>query len=310
MELITCTPKRLPVAQHVEAARAAIKINPANRPLTNGLVLAPAHEALLTSKYWGSAGVHLTVSFLEDVAPDLAARIVSHMNAWSPYGNVHFTLVASGGQVRITLKGDGYWSNLGTDILQIEASQPTMSLQAFAMDTPESEYRRVVRHETGHTLGFIHEHLRREIIAKLLRDKTLAWGETTLGWSAAMVTAQILTPPDDATLTETPQADENSIMCYQLPGSITVDGQPIPGGTDIDPVDQAFVGKLYPLSVQPPPPPPPGPPPLARDYLRIDVPMKPGPKAIMGADRQQHGVLFLSGPGIHKPGTYLVTPAA
>ena len=55
---------------------------------------------------------------------------------------------------------------------------------------------------------------------------------------------------------ETPSADVTSIMCYQLPGSITTDGKPIPGGNDIDPTDGAFAAKFYPLAVQPPDPPP------------------------------------------------------
>ena len=35
-------------------------------------------------------------------------------------------------------------------------------------------------------------------------------------------------------------------MCYQLPGSITRDGTPIVGGTDIDATDHAFAARLYP----------------------------------------------------------------
>ena len=38
----------------------------------------------------------------------------------------------------------------------------------------------------------------------------------------------------------------NSIMCYQIPGSITKDGKPIVGGLDIDPIDFAFAGSIYP----------------------------------------------------------------
>ena len=33
---------------------------------------------------------------------------------------------------------------------------------------------------------------------------------------------------------ETAEADAGSIMCYQIPGEITVDGQAIVGGVDID----------------------------------------------------------------------------
>ena len=35
-------------------------------------------------------------------------------------------------------------------------------------------------------------------------------------------------------------------MCYMIPGDITIDGQPIRGGTDINPSDYEFIGKIYP----------------------------------------------------------------
>ncbi len=71
------------------------------------------------------------------------------------------------GDVRISTTGMGYWSYLGTDIMLVPKSNPTMNLQGFSMFTRESEYKRVVRHETGHTLGFPHEHLRKEIVANI-----------------------------------------------------------------------------------------------------------------------------------------------
>ena len=120
------------------------------------------------------------------------------------------------------------------------------------MMTPESEYHRVVRHETGHTLGFPHEHMRKELVELLDRDKTIAYFEQTQGWSKEEVIQQVLTPLEDATLTETAHADEHSIMCYQIPGSITRNGQPIIGGVDIDPFDYAFAARIYPKTGAPP----------------------------------------------------------
>ena len=35
-------------------------------------------------------------------------------------------------------------------------------------------------------------------------------------------------------------------MCYQLPGAITTDGQPIRGGTDINQTDYDFAASIYP----------------------------------------------------------------
>jgi hypothetical protein len=72
-----------------------------------------------------------------------------------------------------------------------------MNLQDFSMNTPESEYHRVVRHETGHTLGFPHEHLRKELVARIDPHKVYAYFLATQGWDRATVDAQVLTPLDD-----------------------------------------------------------------------------------------------------------------
>lgn len=262
---IPCSIKQLNPSQQVRAAAAAIEHNPANRSpverllrVEPDLVLSPDHLALLTTKYWGAGGVKLGVAFLDTNDSTLQNRILSHMNAWSQYANVHFTLAsAASADVRIArVAGDGYWSYLGTDIRMIPRSEPTMNLDSFSLQTPESEYARVVRHETGHTLGFPHEHLRRQIVSLLDVNKTIAYFEETQGWSAEEVRQQVLTALEDRLLQETPSADVTSIMCYTLPPSITIDGKPIVGGLDIDPTDGAFAAKVYPLAVQPPGPPP------------------------------------------------------
>ena len=56
---------------------------------------------------------------------------------------------------------------------------------------------------------------------------------------------QVLTPIEESSLLGT-TPDPRSIMCYQIPGSITKDGKPILGGTDIDQLDYEFAGRLYP----------------------------------------------------------------
>src|ERR1051326_3950455 len=120
-----------------------------------------------------------------------------------------------------------------------------MNLEGFTMNTPESEYRRGARHETGHSLGGPHEHMRRELVARIDRKKAYKWFWETYGWDSTTVDAQVLTPLDERSLMSTP-ADQTSIMCYQLPGVITRDGKPIVGGTDINESDYMFIGKIYP----------------------------------------------------------------
>ncbi len=244
---VPCTLRRLPVHLHSQAVKDALAHNPVNRPAG---VLAPQHLALLTTRYWGPRGVRLTVGFLDGAPPDLQRCILQHMNAWGHYCNVGFALTSTDPQVRITrTPGDGYWSYLGTDVLSIPADQPTMNLDSFTMRTPESEYRRVVRHETGHTLGFPHEHARREIVQRIDRQRAYDYFGRTQGWSPEDVNAQVLTPLEEGSLFGTVEADPDSIMCYQLPAAIMADGVPVAGGLDIEPTDAAFAAQVYPLAL-------------------------------------------------------------
>jgi hypothetical protein len=167
------------------------------------------------------------------------------MNAWNQTAGVSFVETRGVGKVRISRNQAGYWSYLGTDILHIPNNRPTLNLQGFTMNTDEREYRRVVRHEAGHTLGFPHEHMREELVALIDPEKAYDFFLRTQGWSREMVDQQVLTPLSEDSIMGTPP-DQDSIMCYQLPGSITRDGQPIRGGSDINATDHAFAGDIYP----------------------------------------------------------------
>lgn len=266
-EPICCTPKRLPEHQRIEAAQTAISINPRNRPRIERMVqggVAPTamRIAVMTQKFWHGGKVSLSVGFMSAISQSLADKLLGHMNAWSKTANVefHYGASARGSQVRIAFGPSGYWSYLGTDILSIAVNQPTMNLQGFNGPMPDSEYFRVVRHETGHTLGCPHEHSRPEIVALLDPAKTTAFFERNQGWSAQEIQDQILTPIPESSLNATPHADQTSIMAYQFPGACTKSGLPIIGGTDINALDAAFMGSIYPLAITPPPPPPPPPP--------------------------------------------------
>lgn len=198
-------------------------------------------------KYWSPKGVLLTVGFLDSPSSELRDRILLHMNAWSKTANVKFVETQSDPQVRITRsRGYGHWSYLGTDILKISPDQPTMNLDSFTTDTPDSEFYRVIRHETGHTLGFPHEHMRKEIIKRIDIDKAIKHFEETEGWSTEQIFQNILIPLEDNSIMGTASADVESIMCYSLPGKITVDGNPITGGVDMSEQDYEFISKIYP----------------------------------------------------------------
>jgi hypothetical protein len=250
---IACRPKSLPDHKLLAAAEHAVQENPANHaPVERLMALRPTFRptkqdiALLRTKYWSAAGVHLTVGFLDNPPAALRSRILFHMNAWNRRANIQFVETQADAEVRIArAPGDGHWSYIGTDIQAIPPDEPTMNLDSFTMDTPESEFRRVVHHESGHTAGFVHEHMRRALVAKIDAAKAIAYFGATQGWSEEEVRAQVLTPIEESSLRgSTP--DPESIMCYQLPGDVTVDGEPILGGAEIGELDYIFAGKLYP----------------------------------------------------------------
>lgn len=269
MTFIACTPKELPTSQLVAAAAKAIEINPLNAPMIPGAAMAalPAFElisepyriAVMTSKYWGRDLKTLTVGFMEPIQQDLKDMILYHLNllgmddSGKRFSNVKFEWVARDPMVRITREADGYWSYLGTDILSIAKTQPTMCLQGFTMSTAVRERKRVIPHEGGHTLGFPHEHLRREVVERIDPAKAIQYFRL-MGWNEATTRSNVLTPIDERSIRGTP-VEEDSIMCYQLPGSITTDGKPVVGGADLTPTDRRFIGEIYPVGDTPVDPP-------------------------------------------------------
>jgi hypothetical protein len=237
----------------VEAAESAWKLNPVNRIVPNRAMLVPSFSetperiAVVTTKYWPTDTDKLTVAFLDNPSAELRRKILLHMNAWGKTINIKFVPSNTDPLVRIArFRNQGHWSWVGTDILRIPNDEATLNLDSFTIKTPESEFRRVVRHETGHTLGCPHEHMRRELVELIDPKKAFKYYQETQGWDPDIVRAQVLTPIEESSLLGTDRNDPNSIMCYQIPGSITKDGKPIIGGLDIDESDYAFMSTIYP----------------------------------------------------------------
>ncbi len=252
---LTCRIRSLPKQQHVDAAVNAVRENPANLP--DGMSIDALHAdsadrlAVDITRWWRPLK-DLTVGFLDAPSRELRDRILLHMNAWGRHTSVRFHEVATDPLIRIGRLTDfdgpglgGYWSALGTDITEWPADLPTLNLEGFTTATPDSEFYRVVRHEAGHTLGFPHEHMRHELVQRLDREKTIAYYLATEGWPEQGTVDQVLTPLEESSILGTPP-EETSIMCYQIPGEITLDGVPILGGVDITESDHAFAALIYP----------------------------------------------------------------
>lgn len=258
MSIILCQPKSLPLDKLAAAERRAVEINPENASERRIVARSPIGRrgglrriAVVIARKWPATGVRLSVSFLDNPSVALRSRILLHMNAWGEHSNVLFSETEGIGQVRIARLDSppdmaGYWSYVGTEILEIGEDEPTLNLEGFTMRVSDAEFRRVVRHEAGHTLGFDHEHMRSELVKQIDRKKAFAFFDRTQGWSQEEVEEQVLTPLAKKSIMGTKEVDPLSIMCYQLPGSIMKNGKPVAGGLDINPNDFAFAKTIYP----------------------------------------------------------------
>jgi hypothetical protein len=261
MPLILCRPRSLPLAKLASAARRSVEVNPANATEHRRLVRTPVGRrggprrlAVLVGRRWPAAGVRLSVKFMDNPPKDLRARILLHMNAWGKTANVLFTETRGTSKVRIARLDSppdmsGYWSWIGTEILEIDQDEPTLNLEGFTMKVSEAEFHRVVRHEAGHTLGFEHEHMRADLVSRIDRKKAYVFYDKDQGWTKQEVDEQVLTPLKKKSLLGTTESDPTSIMCYHIPAAVTKDGKPIAGGKDINKRDYAFAASIYPKKV-------------------------------------------------------------
>ena len=299
MSVIVCRPKSLQLDMLANAERKALIINPANESERHTIERTPIGRrggprriAVVIGHKWPATGVQLSVSFMDNPRNDLRKRILLHMNAWGQKANVKFAETSGVGQVRIARldfpeEDAGYWSYVGTEILEINKNKPTMNLEGFTMKTSEAEFRRVVRHEAGHTLGFDHEHMRSEIVKLIDREKAISFFDEDQGWTTKEVEEQVLTPLKKKSIMGTREADPVSIMCYQLPGEIMKNGKPIKGGNNINPRDHAFAASLYPKKSRRAKPPP---------FVFEDI-AQPEPESPQLESREQPDAAIPPGPG-------------
>ncbi|KAJ8094641.1 hypothetical protein PM082_010647 [Marasmius tenuissimus] len=235
----------------------------------------PIHKslALWEPTKWPGNGVRLRVAFIDQPTPpvELQNEVLTYMNTWGEFSNVRFTLIDDyyAAEVRVSFSGmvlgkkdKGNWSYVGTQVRTdiTDRRRPTMMLTDWDKDTfkdkdtPEKKHSaHAVRHETGHTLGFVHEHLRPQLVERIDAEKTIK--EYSNQWDRATTIANILTPlwnnkeaQSKFSLTEV--ADVHSIMCYPLHDDLLKEDMkepPITGGRDFSGYDRKHAAAVYPI---------------------------------------------------------------
>jgi hypothetical protein len=112
--------------------------------------------------------------------------------------------------------------------------------------TPEKRLACIILHEIGHALGMVHEHQNPANGIPWDRKKVYDYYLTHFKWEPNIVESQVLRRYD-RTNTNFSEFDPESIMMYEVPGSVTIDGSSIRGQNyKLSERDKSFIARMYP----------------------------------------------------------------
>jgi hypothetical protein len=203
--------------------------------------------ALVPDKRWPN-GSTLRLSFL-DGDPNLQAQVAAVATQWTKFANLNFNFLNGfdpNSDVLISFNNQyrpggarASWSLIGQDCANPQARQGGPSMYLFNDFQTNDELNRIVLHEFGHTLGLIHEH--KSIASTLQFDvqKTIAYFGSGAGLSPDDVMEQVINR--DYTATSYTDFDPDSIMLYEFPAEIMLDGIGTHANSHLSPTDISFI---------------------------------------------------------------------
>jgi hypothetical protein len=219
--------------------------DPDNLPHLADPTTATAEElALEWRKNW-QPGQEIRIRFL-DGDQRLHHRVQDYANAWLEHANLTFVFGnRTGPEIRITFRGRGYSSQVGTDALRIDRAAPTMQLGGLDAESPETEIRRAVLHEFGHAIGCIHEQASPAAAIPWDVEKVYPYYRDWQGWNDATIYRNILLrySTRDAIFSD---FDPDSIMQYPVPDFLTKGNFSIGWNNNLSTGDKKFIARAYP----------------------------------------------------------------
>ncbi len=197
----------------------------------------------LKGAYWPN-GSTLKVFFI-DGSPYEVQYVESVMREFERICNIKFLTVTdrSISDLRIAFNsGDGAWSYIGSEALDIPKDEPTINLG----------WLEATRHELGHSLGLLHEHQSALSLINWNKPQVIKdLSGPPNNWPLSVIQSNVFDRVDPTKVDSTLTWDKISVMEYAIPASWDLNGVGAPGSEDFSQMDKDFLLKIYPFSDAP-----------------------------------------------------------